>query len=361
MTKPPPVALESGARLVRFSRATLALSIAMWLTSGCVLWPLDEVAPEPDDGPSPWAGVSQCTSRQGAPSLGSASMPNEALVRACVLLKSCDLLFSPTVSECIRRNYPATLGRWRRDCLLSAHGCDDLLRCESSIVQDAAGLCADGSVAVHCDGKIAMRCSGEDLVFRSACPETCDLEALGDDRANSSQTPCTLASNYADLCSSPTANGTMGCHEHHQYRCIDGTAFGTDCRKSGGTCNPDGSGSCVSTSSAAVSCADLGAGWEGCRDDRLLRCVKPSGAGPVLEEYPCGSIGHRCDSPVEREADCIPEGCSWNDVESCEESCAGNMLQLCPGLSVDCSRFGFSTCARRAFRPDGPTRVACVP
>jgi hypothetical protein len=115
------------------------------------------------------------------------------------------------------------------------------------------------------------------------------------------------------------------------YTCVNGQAFGTNCRDVGAECRD---GSCYYV---LESCPTPGVSCNG--SATLDICYDTN----ELAGYDCApGLGCVEDAAT---ADCRAPGCSTD--ETCNESCSGTELTFCYGrvpVTIDCAEYGFRTC-----------------
>lgn len=263
----------------------------------------------------------------GSVQCGQALVPNDKVVRSCVLWDSCSpFVPASSISNCISLNVQqAFLGT---SCTANATTCADVELCEG--YGFASTQCAGGQSGWRCDSNnTAIYCKAGQGYFVS-CAKRGGQCTMYD--SNNDSVPDTANCKVLDQC----AAGSSACDGEIAYNCIGGTGYGAVCTNLGAHClTQAGQANCYLASPV---CPGTVAPCDGnvaqaCDTGQLLR-------------YDCGSVGLVCDSEAAGPY-CVSPGCTLADAQSCKESCTNSVAHLCYGgarFDVDCKAYGFATC-----------------
>lgn len=271
--------------------------------------------------------------------------PEAPIVRACLLLASCEV--DPevlSVSECIAGALP-TSGALP-DCLLGAQTCAEVGSCmgrgidtDTCLVARGEQLCA-GNKVVSCDrepnGFVDCAKRGAVCVAYRNEDDTADLAGCG----------------FAQACSG--TDESYRCDGTKRVRCDLDHLLGEDCATRGLTCVEGPTGAvCRSPSGCepqSGQCDPSGSG----------RYCDSEGAAMKLD---CSRLDFSCQAAPGRpgQVECAAPGCSPADAAQCFEECDGPMAHLCLGgqrFSVDCRAYGLKGCFIET-RGDSGDRARC--
>jgi hypothetical protein len=305
-------------------------------------------------------------------------VPNESIVRSCLLRAGCDPTFDPvrTVSQCVTFNTQAALPG--ESCNLGSKTCADYESCEHiGVAHD--DLCG-GTKTTRCENGKAINCgnfSGDDRFA--------DCAALGGSCGTYKYTngliyaDCTLDVTPDSCTGQPDDDTSYFCRaggttsDDLRYYCWGGQAFGSTCT-SLATCEDDavsvtdgsagaaGAGSTVTSGGDATCFFNLpyctGPAVPTCNDGIANVCSQGS-----LFKYDCSSVGLGCNITTGNEY-CLAPGCKSADIDSnCVEGCSadGTQLTFCYGgapYTITCSDYGFTQCLK-GMGDSGSTFAAC--
>jgi hypothetical protein len=295
-------------------------------------------------------------------------MPNDSIVRSCLLRAGCDPNFDPVrnISTCVTKNTQAAL--LGESCNLTSKTCADYEDCEHvGVAHD--DLCG-GTKKTRCENGKAINCgnyTGDDRFF--------DCAALGggcgtyfDANFNQTYADCTLDVTPDSCATQPDDGSSYFCHagtggaDDLRYYCWGGKAYGATCSALA-KCTDD-----------LASPTDPTVGGDATCFFSLPHCTGPAvptcnnGIANVcsdgsLFKYDCSAVGLGCNITSGNEY-CLAPGCKADDVDTnCVESCSdhGTQLTFCYGgapYTVTCSDYGFTQCLTGTDVNDNPV-AAC--
>jgi hypothetical protein len=276
--------------------------------------------------------------------------PNEDIIDSCVLRVSCDR-FDPraSISFCVSENHQ--LAYTSQTCTIDAESCEDVFAClgRGIVPGDQCGglsgyMCTpDGQAAVFCSSDGSLSAFTDCLTFGGTCAMVTRTDGV------------LVSACSVGPCSEP--DGTIGCLGEASYSCQGGNAIGRLCSNFGSTCSPTAINAefgedCYHPGEA---CTTFGAT---CVGDQIEFCD-----GESLHYLDCGSVGLTCQPSADFGGLCVAPGCTQTDVTSCSESCDESVLTFCYGGApyvVDCTDYGFNTCALVENSPNLGTFAYCA-
>jgi hypothetical protein len=272
-------------------------------------------------------------------------VPDASIVRACLLLASCDVIPQVlSVSECIAGALPTSGGL--PECLLDARTCAEVGACRGRGIDTDA--CLAPRDAQLCVGNRFVDCgrAPNGFVDCTTLGATCVPYRNEDDTAD--QAGC----GFPQAC--PGTEESYRCAGTKRVRCDRDHLLGEDCAARGLVC--------VQTPTGAVCRSAAGCEPDSGQCDASGSGTYCDGEGQAMN-LDCSRLGFTCQAALGRpgQMECAAPSCSTADAAQCFEECDGPMAHLCLGgqrFSVDCHAYGLKNCFLET-RSESGDRARC--